>query len=145
MHVLRTLRGREARITAVSFSPDGQQVLTASSDHTVRRWPLHSSGPAQSLGQYSFENSVLALWPERQLLVTQGSNDTAVIWEAQTGHESIKLKGHGDTVTDAALSADGQRIVTSGLKPHDVVVVNGLQRVRPGSLLAPTPTKTASN
>jgi len=42
-------------------------------------------------------------------------------------------------------SVDGQRIVTSGLKPHDLVVVNGLQRVRPGALLAPTPTKTASN
>jgi multidrug efflux system membrane fusion protein len=42
-------------------------------------------------------------------------------------------------------NVDGLRIVTSGLKPHDVVVVNGLQRVRPGALLAPTPTKTASN
>jgi membrane fusion protein, multidrug efflux system len=42
-------------------------------------------------------------------------------------------------------NVDGLRIVTSGLKPHDLVVVNGLQRVRPGSLLAPTPTKTASN
>jgi membrane fusion protein, multidrug efflux system len=30
---------------------------------------------------------------------------------------------------------DGQRIVTSGLKAGDKVVVNGLQRVRPGALL----------
>jgi multidrug efflux system membrane fusion protein len=46
-------------------------------------------------------------------------------------------------------SVDGLRIVTSGLKPNERVVVNGLQRVRPGALLAPqmTPqtTKTASN
>jgi len=42
-------------------------------------------------------------------------------------------------------SVDGLRIVTSGLKPNEVVVVNGLQRVRPGALLAPQPTKTASN
>jgi multidrug efflux system membrane fusion protein len=42
-------------------------------------------------------------------------------------------------------SIDGQRIVTSGLKPHERVVVNGLQRVRPGTLLAPQVTKTASN
>jgi multidrug efflux system membrane fusion protein len=32
-------------------------------------------------------------------------------------------------------SVDGLRIVTAGLKPGDRVVVNGLQRVRPGALL----------
>lgn len=35
--------------------------------------------------------------------------------------------------------ADGLRIVTSGLKPGERIVVNGLQRVRPGSLLQPQP------
>ena len=34
-------------------------------------------------------------------------------------------------------NVDGLRIVTSGLKPNERVVVNGLQRVRPGSLVAP--------
>jgi multidrug efflux system membrane fusion protein len=33
--------------------------------------------------------------------------------------------------------AEGQRIVTSGLKPGERIVVNGLQRVRPGTLVAP--------
>ena len=35
-------------------------------------------------------------------------------------------------------AANGLRIVTEGLKPNERIVVNGLQRVRPGSLLAPT-------
>jgi len=34
-------------------------------------------------------------------------------------------------------NVDGLRIVTAGLKPNERVVVNGLQRVRPGSLIAP--------
>jgi multidrug efflux system membrane fusion protein len=34
-------------------------------------------------------------------------------------------------------SAEGLRIVTSGLKPNERIVVNGLQRVRPGSLVTP--------
>lgn len=33
----------------------------------------------------------------------------------------------------------GLRIVTSGLKPQERVVVNGLQRIRPGALVAPQP------
>jgi multidrug efflux system membrane fusion protein len=34
-------------------------------------------------------------------------------------------------------NVDGLRIVTSGLKANERVVVNGLQRVRPGALIAP--------
>ena len=34
-------------------------------------------------------------------------------------------------------AADGLRIVTSGLKAGERIVVNGLQRVRPGALVAP--------
>ncbi len=34
-------------------------------------------------------------------------------------------------------AADGMRIVTSGLEPGERIVVNGLQRVRPGMLVAP--------
>ncbi|PRD51202.1 efflux RND transporter periplasmic adaptor subunit [Phyllobacterium myrsinacearum] len=33
--------------------------------------------------------------------------------------------------------AEGLRIVTSGLQPEEKIVVNGLQRIRPGSLVAP--------
>ncbi|MBT9491936.1 MAG: efflux transporter periplasmic adaptor subunit, partial [Paucibacter sp.] len=35
-------------------------------------------------------------------------------------------------------AVNGLRIVTEGLSPKETIVVNGLQRVRPGSLLAPT-------
>ncbi len=33
--------------------------------------------------------------------------------------------------------ADGLRIVTDGLQPGERIVVNGLQRIRPGALVAP--------
>jgi multidrug efflux system membrane fusion protein len=41
-------------------------------------------------------------------------------------------------------AVDGLRIVTAGLKPDERIVVNGLQRVRPGSLVAPTPVTMAA-
>jgi multidrug efflux system membrane fusion protein len=41
-------------------------------------------------------------------------------------------------------SVEGLRVVTSGLQPGERIVVSGLQRVRPGSLVAPQPTKMAS-
>ena len=34
-------------------------------------------------------------------------------------------------------AVEGMRIVASGLEPGERIVVNGLQRVRPGTLIAP--------
>ncbi|MNI74395.1 Efflux pump periplasmic linker BepF [compost metagenome] len=36
------------------------------------------------------------------------------------------------------MSVEGERIVTRGLQPGERVIVDGLQRVRPGTLLAPS-------
>jgi multidrug efflux system membrane fusion protein len=42
-------------------------------------------------------------------------------------------------------TANGLRIVTGGLVPGERIVVNGLQRVRPGALLAPQPASQAAS
>ena len=42
-------------------------------------------------------------------------------------------------------TVDGQRIVTSGLKSGDRVILDGLQKLAPGAAIAPQPVKTASN
>ncbi|ASY67518.1 hemolysin secretion protein D [Sinorhizobium fredii USDA 205] len=41
-------------------------------------------------------------------------------------------------------TSDGMRIVESGLKPGESIVVNGLQRVRPGVVVAPQPAEQAT-
>lgn len=40
-------------------------------------------------------------------------------------------------------TVDGMRIVNAGLQPGERIVVNGLQRVRPGAIVAPQVSKTA--
>jgi multidrug efflux system membrane fusion protein len=59
---------------------------------------------------------------DKRFVIVVGPDDKAA-WR------EVKLGG----------TANGQRIVTSGLKPGERIVVNGLQRVRPGALLAPQP------
>jgi multidrug efflux system membrane fusion protein len=40
---------------------------------------------------------------------------------------------------------DGLRVVTHGLAPNDVIVINGLQHVRPGQTVAPTRVAMSDN
>jgi multidrug efflux system membrane fusion protein len=58
----------------------------------------------------------------KRFVIVVGPDDKAV-WR------EVKLGG----------TANGQRIVTSGLEAGERIVVDGLQRVRPGMLLAPQP------
>jgi len=42
-------------------------------------------------------------------------------------------------------TVDGKRVVVSGVKPGDRVILDGLQKLAPGAAVAPQPVKTASN
>ena len=52
-----------------------------------------------------------------------------------------KLFGHDNTVTYRTVKLgsviDGKRVVREGLQPGETIIVNGLQRVRPGMTVAP--------
>ena len=41
-------------------------------------------------------------------------------------------------------SVNGLRVVKDGLAPNERIVVNGLQRVRPGALVAPQPVEMSA-
>ncbi|MGY4830843.1 efflux RND transporter periplasmic adaptor subunit [Sphaerotilaceae bacterium SBD11-9] len=97
-----------------------------------------------------FDNKDGSLMPGQfaKLRMGQAKNSTALlISERAVGTDQNKkyvmVVGADNTASyrEVTLGAqvNGLRIVTSGLKPQERVVVNGLQRIRPGALVAPQP------
>ncbi len=96
-----------------------------------------------------FSNRSRALTPglfaRVKLVGTEKSNAT-LVRDAAIGTDQdrkfVLVVGAGDTLAYRPVVpgrlTDGLRIVTSGLKPGERVVVNGLMRVRPGMKVAPT-------
>jgi len=62
-------------------------------------------------GHTGWVNSV-AFSPDGKRIVTGSRDDTARIWDAETGKELQKLEGYASTVNSVAFSPDGKRIVT---------------------------------
>ena len=66
--------------------------------------------------------------PERAIGVDQDKKYVLVVDSAsRANYREIKL----------GASVDGGRIVTSGLNPGERIIVDGLQKLRPGALVAP--------
>jgi RND family efflux transporter MFP subunit len=96
-----------------------------------------------------FSNRSRALTPglfARVKLVGTEKLTASLVRDAAIGTDQdrkfVLVVGPGDTLAYRPIVpgrlADGLRIVTSGLKPGERVVVNGLMRVRPGMKVAPT-------
>ena len=50
----------------------------------------------------------------------RGSGDTTLkVWDAQTGQETLTLKGHSSGVTSVSFSPDGKRIVSGSSGSND--------------------------
>jgi membrane fusion protein, multidrug efflux system len=96
-----------------------------------------------------FANRARALTPglfARVKLVGTEKMNATLVRDAAIGTDQdrkfVLVVGPGDTLAYRPIVpgrlTDGLRIVTSGLKPGERIVVNGLMRVRPGIKVAPT-------
>ncbi len=95
----------------VAISPDGQTVVTASSDGTAQLWSRQGEELAILRGHAS------GVWsaqfsPDGQTVVTASWDGTARLWSRQ-GEELAILRGHEDLVRSAQFSPDGQTVVTA--------------------------------
>src|SRR5262249_57121769 len=54
----------------------------------------------------------VACCPDGKRIVAGSENETVKVWDAQTGKETLALKGHTHWVSSVAFSADGRRIAS---------------------------------
>ena len=117
---LMTLKGHEAEVQAVAFSPDGRRVVSGDLDGTINQWSMETG---EKLRAWRHEGGVLtmALSPDGGRLVTGGTaaEPTVEVWDAETGTRILTLHGHSAEIWSVAFSPDGKRIV-SGSKDRTV-------------------------
>lgn len=108
------LRGHEAGVNDIQFSPDGQSLVTTSDDWTARLWDLEGRG-LQVFRGHTGPLVGVSFSPNGQQIATASLDGTALLWDL-SGREQTVLQGHEGPVRAVSFSPNGQQIATGS---HD--------------------------
>ncbi len=98
------------KINSIYFGPNGQTLVTASSDYTVKVWSL----TGQELHRFQHQSEV---WeaipsPDGRWIVSYDNQSLLRIWDLER-QPAVPLKGHTLVVTRSYFSPDGQSLGTT--------------------------------
>ncbi|MBD2772943.1 AAA-like domain-containing protein [Iningainema tapete] len=116
--LLQTLRGHDAAVFAVAFSPnpptEGGLIATASGDNTVKLWRVNDGKLLTTLKGHSSVVWGVAFSPDGQIIASASEDNTVKLWKRGTGgFESSPYKtlnGNKAGAIAVAFSSDGSTI-----------------------------------
>ena len=112
-----------ADLNATTLSDDGDWLLTASDDGTVKVWNARNG---VELSEYKgHENWVWGadFSPDGKYIVSASRDKNAHIWSTRNAREKMRLVGHTASVYDADWHPNGEMVATAG-GDHMVIIWN---------------------
>ena len=107
-------RRHQGAVYHAQFSPDGQTVVSAGEDGTVRIWRASDLEPVKILTGHTGTVRSAAYSPDGAQIVSASEDGTVRIWDAASSAPVRTLAGHTGSVWSAAYSPDGRQIVSAG-------------------------------
>ncbi|BCX08159.1 MAG: hypothetical protein KatS3mg066_2018 [Fischerella sp.] len=124
---IHTLTAHSNTVNSVAISPNGQTLVSASADKTIKIWNLITGRQIHTLEGHSDTVNSVAISPNGQTLVSASADKTIKIWNLHTGKQVRNLGGwfsvHLDSICSLAITPDGQTLI-SGSRDHTIKLWN---------------------
>lgn len=108
--IVNSWLAHNASLKSVRFSKDGQYILSASADKTLKLWEISGKLVQTFTGHTDVVNDA-NFSPDSQRIVSSGSDSTARIWDIQG--KLLHTFLHDNWVNRATFSADGKLLVSA--------------------------------
>ncbi len=108
-----TYSGHDGPVHAVALSRDGQHLLAASGDKTLKLWDAGTGKEIRTFRGHQGSVTSLAFSPGGKLAVSGGEDRTVKLWNVQTGRVLKTLRGHGDRVNAVAFSPNSDWLASA--------------------------------
>jgi WD40 repeat protein len=95
----------------IAFSPDGDFLLTASADKTIKMYDLNGNH-LKTLTNHSARVNSVTFSPDGQSFLSASNDKTAILWN-NDGKVIEVFKGHEEAVTSALFCPNGSCVATS--------------------------------
>jgi eukaryotic-like serine/threonine-protein kinase len=115
--------GHLAPVNAVTWSPDGSLLASASDDKFVQIFDAVSGKRKLIYSDHTEEVAAVAWSPNGNFIASAGQDRTAQIWNADNGSKLQVYTGHTDRINAVAWSNNGQSIA-SGSEDKTVQIWN---------------------
>ncbi|MCI5132837.1 MAG: hypothetical protein D3904_15300, partial [Candidatus Electrothrix sp. EH2] len=102
------LIGHSDRVRNVAFSPDGNQIASASYDKTIRFWDSKTGKEVKVLQGHTAPVETIAFSANGKRLASSSYDNTVRIWDTDGGNEIKSMPGHF-----VAFSPDGKSFATA--------------------------------
>jgi WD40 repeat protein len=111
--LIRTLRGHWQPVNGCAVSPDGDWIVSASDDTTLKLWDSRTGAELRTLQGHRRSITSCAVSPDGDWIVSASKDQTLKVWDSRTGAELRTLQGHRQDVNCCAVSPDGAWIVSA--------------------------------
>jgi WD40 repeat protein len=97
-------------VISVAITPDGQRVVSASADNTLKVWDLNSGKKLKTLTGHTSAIRAVAITLDGQRAISGSYDNTLKVWDLKSGQVITSFNGDG-ALRCCAVAPDGVTIV----------------------------------
>jgi WD40 repeat protein len=106
-------KGHKASVNAVAVASNRSEVISGSSDCTLKVWNLETGEQLFTLTGHSASVNAVTVTPDCKLAISGSSDNTLKVWNLENREQLFTLTGHSASVNAVTVTPNGKYVISA--------------------------------